>query len=739
MAASDELNRLNKEIAELRKQLGKNYDKPFLSNEIEKARESLRGLKADFAVLNNDLRFISDSFKNSVAELTKQNYFLNLSKSSLKGIVGIADKFLDVQRGTSELSKKEIQNLKNRGELLFRNLVFARDYGDLKEAELANVNQAIAAQEEFNKGLQDAIDFQNQINDNFGVKIYGSLNDITKAIPGLGKLAPGFQAAAEAAKQTAIDNQISKDLVSKAAQEKRELDLEALKTGKGLNEDTIKRLGLEGKLLDKNGKLLTGAFAAARAKKLNLAASVKPIEASAKGASTLLAGFKALLPIFKQILGPLNIALALLEANKEVVELQKSMALTSIEATDFRQNLSTAAALTGDINVTTTRLLQTFSALNKQFGFITNFSAQTLATTTQLTKVVGISAEAAGMLAAGSEATGQNFEENYKNILASSYELQRQSGVQFDLRRILEDTGKITGQIRANFAGNVVEISKAVTQAKLLGTDLQTVSGIANSLLDFESSITSELAAQVITGRQLEFSRARLLANEGDLLELGKELQKQLGSFTEFSKMTRIEQGALAEAFGLSTDALSDLLFQQEIQGRNARELRALGREDLAQRLEAQTAAQKFNATLEKLQSLLTDAVTAFAPLLDALGYVFNIVGKIVEFLQPVLGTVTGALTGAAIGGVPGAIVGGILGAVSDIDRANTSVNTPTSPRMNSYRPAMATVNNNNDALLRQTQTTNALLGQLVNKTGTIKIDSTNIGTGLSVNSRQIQ
>lgn len=738
MAASDELNRLNKEIAELRKQLGKTSTKSFLSGEIEDARTALRGLKAELVALNSDLDYISTSFKNSVAELTKQNYFLSVSKSSLKGIVGIADKFLDVQRGTSELSKKEIQNLKNRGDQLFRNLEFARKYGEFEDKELDVLLQTIDAQDEFNKGLQAAINFQNQINDNFGVKIYGSLNDIIKTIPGLGKLAPGFQAAADAAKQTAIDNEINVKTQLDLAKAKRESDLEALNSGKNLTADRIKSLGLESKLLDKNGNLLTGAAAAAKAKNLSLAKSLPKLQVSAKTSSVLLAGFKALLPIVKQIF-KVNTLLALLEANKEVVELQKSMALTSMEAADFRQNLSTAAALTGDINVTTTRLLQTFSALNEQFGFITNFSAQTLATTTQLTKVVGISAEAAGMLAAGSEATGQNFEENYKNILASSYELQRQSGVQFDLRRILEDTGKITGQIRANFAGNVVEISKAVTQAKLLGTDLQTVSGIANSLLDFESSITSELAAQVITGRQLEFSRARLLANEGDLLELGKELQKQLGSFTEFSEMTRIEQEALAEAFGLSTDALSDLLFQQEIQGRNARELRALGREDLAQRLEAQTAAQKFNATLEKLQSLLTDAVTAFAPLLDALGYVFNIVGKIVEFLQPVLGTVTGALTGAAIGGVPGAIVGGILGAVSDIDRANASVNTPTSPRMNSYRPAMATVNNNNDALLRQTQTTNALLGQLVNKTGTIKIDSTNIGTGLSVNSRQIQ
>ena len=122
MAASDELNRLNKEIAELRKQLGKTSTKSFLSGEIEDARTALRGLKAELVALNSDLDYISTSFKNSVAELTKQNYFLNLSKSSLKGIVSIADKFLAVQSATSELSKKEIQNLKIHSEQMINNM-----------------------------------------------------------------------------------------------------------------------------------------------------------------------------------------------------------------------------------------------------------------------------------------------------------------------------------------------------------------------------------------------------------------------------------------------------------------------------------------------------------------------------------------------------------------------------------------------------------------------------------------
>jgi len=756
MAASDEIRKLNKDIADLRDQLGKTSTKSFLANEIEDARVALRGLKSELVAINSDLSFISDSFKNSVSELTKQNYFLNLSKSSLKGIVGVADKFLDVQRGNNELSAKEIINLQNRGDQLFRNLGFVQQFGDLQGENLGVLNNTISQQEVFNKGLQDAIKFQNKINKNSGVKIFSGLSDVAKAIPGLNKIAPGFQEAANAAKQQARDNEINVQLENDKYQAQlgtfnlEKQSLQSLSKADGLTRSKIKSLGLESKFLDKNGKILAGTAATRRANTL-LANQIPPILGkAAKGSSVFLAGLKALRPILKQLLGPLNIAIALFQANKQVVELQKSLSLNVMEATELRNRFSNIAVSTGDINITSSKLLKTFSALNKQFGFITNFSDQTLVTATKLTEVVGISAEAANMLAANAEINGENFKDSYKTILGTSYELQRQNGIQFDNRQILEDVAKVSNAIRVSFAGSNEEIASAVTKAKLLGTSLSVVDGIASSLVDFESSITAELGAQVVTGRQLEFSRARLLANENRLGELAEELTKQLGSFTEFSKMGRIEQEMLAAAFGLSRDAASDLLAQQEIQNKSAKELRALGKEDLAQRLESQTAADKFNKTLEKLQDLLVDAVAAFTPLLEVLGFVFDIIGGITKLLSPIMGTISGIATGALIGGPPGAIIGGILGAASDVSRGvsgqNINSGNNSSAMGDIYSPPAGrdsmlstSLGTSNDTVSRELKTTNVLLGQLVNTKGTIKIDSTNIGTGISLNSRQIQ
>ena len=340
-------------------------------------------------------------------------------------------------------------------------------------------------------------------------------------------------------------------------------------------------------------------------------------------------------------LGPLTLITqfvqGLLEADKETTELQKSMALTKTEALGFRMELMNAAGASGDINITSSKLLKTFGELNKQFGFITNFASSTLVTMTKLTGVVGVSSESAGNLAAASELTGTSFESNYKDVLGTSYELQRQSGVQMDLRDILEQTGKVTGTVRANLGANPAQIAKAITQAKLFGASLQDVANAGKSLLQFEESISSELEAELLLGRDINLERARAAALAGDQVTLAQELQQQAGDFSTFTKMNVIQQEALAKAMGMQSDQLADILFQQEVQGKSAKELRALGKDELAERLEAQTLQDRLNAAIEKMQNLFTDLASGLTPVLYVFGKVLSIVGIIAGMIQDII------------------------------------------------------------------------------------------------------
>ena len=376
-------------------------------------------------------------------------------------------------------------------------------------------------------------------------------------------------------------------------------------------------------------------------------------------------------------LGPLTLITAfvkaLLQANAETVKLQKSFLLTSEQAVDLRQDMAAVADSTGNINITATKLLGTMSSINDQFGFVARFSDETLVNTTRLTEQVGLSAEAANALAGLTELQGANAEELYESTIGTTLELQKQSGVQIDQRQILEQISKVTGTVRANLGSNPIEIAKAIQKAKEFGTSLEQVAAAGEQLLNFEQSIENELQAELLLGKNLNLERARAAALAGDQVTLAEELIQQAGSFAEFSSMNVIQQKALADAMGMSKDELADTLYQQELQLKGAEQVRAelaaTGQDEAVRALDAQTAQDKFNKTMEKLQAIVVDVATAFMPILDIVGLIAQGIGEMIAALGPLKSVLGGAATGAAMGSaIPvvgtavGAVVGGIGG-----------------------------------------------------------------------------
>ena len=132
--------------------------------------------------------------------------------------------------------------------------------------------------------------------------------------------------------------------------------------------------------------------------------------------------------------------------------------------------------------------------------------------------------------------------------------------------------------------------------------ELSQVAKSADSLLNFEQSIEKELEAELLTGKQLNLEQARLAALTGDQVTLAKELARNVGSYSEFTKMNALQQDALAKATGMTTDELEKQLFTQETQNMNAAELRAMGKDELANELERTTNMEKFAQLMEKLQ-----------------------------------------------------------------------------------------------------------------------------------------
>ena len=81
----------------------------------------------------------------------------------------------------------------------------------------------------------------------------------------------------------------------------------------------------------------------------------------------------------------------------------------------------------------------------------------------------------------------------------------------------------------------------------------------------FESSITNELEAELLTGKSLNYEKARSLALQGKTTEAASELLGQLGGLDEFQKLNVIQQDAIAKSIGMSADELADSYKQKEL------------------------------------------------------------------------------------------------------------------------------------------------------------------------------
>jgi hypothetical protein len=93
---------------------------------------------------------------------------------------------------------------------------------------------------------------------------------------------------------------------------------------------------------------------------------------------------------------------------------------------------------------------------------------------------------------------------------------------------------------------------------------LEQVAKAGSTLLDFGSSISNELEAELLTGKQLNLERARAAALAGDQITLAEELAKNMGTAAEFTKLNKLQQDSLAKSIGMSSDELAETLRKRE-------------------------------------------------------------------------------------------------------------------------------------------------------------------------------
>ena len=225
-------------------------------------------------------------------------------------------------------------------------------------------------------------------------------------------------------------------------------------------------------------------------------------------------------------------------------------------------------------------------------------------------------------------------------------------------KSILEEISKVSASTTLSLGAQPEALTEAVYKAKALGLELSKVEGIADSLLDFESSITNELEAEMLIGRDLNLEKARLLALNNDIAGVAEEIASQVGTAADYTKMNRIQQEALAKAVGMTKDDLATSLMEREalvkltgIEGDTAKERfntlvkevgleeakKRIGDENLANMYASESIQDRFTQSVEKMKEIFVSVAEVLMP-------IFDIISGIVEVIAPVAGFVGGII-----------------------------------------------------------------------------------------------
>jgi predicted XRE-type DNA-binding protein len=341
----------------------------------------------------------------------------------------------------------------------------------------------------------------------------------------------------------------------------------------------------------------------------------------------------------------------LLEADDSAGKIAKNFGISYRQAAGLTDELNDAANASYLLNVTTQGQAEAFIEINNRYGTFAKLSEANLNTFQELKDTVQLSGEALGALYDISILTGKELEGLTSEFLGEAKALALQNDLALNEKEILESVKDISKATLLSLQAQPQALAKAVVQAKALGTTVEKVAQISNSLLQFEDSITSELEAELLIGKDITLERARQAALNGDIATVAEEIAKQIGDAGKFGKYNVLQQEALAKAVGMTREDLAASLLEREaladlagVEGDSAKERfdnlvkevgleeakKQLGDESLANMLASQNTQERFAAAMEKLQEVFASLAQPLLPVLDILSSMLNVLGPIV-------------------------------------------------------------------------------------------------------------
>lgn len=200
--------------------------------------------------------------------------------------------------------------------------------------------------------------------------------------------------------------------------------------------------------------------------------------------------------------------------------------------------------------------------LAAHMGGINNVSNKLKVSTSLISANMGLAgSEAVGLIGAFTR-LNEGSSETAVNLMKSSQEFARQNNI--IPSELMKDLASSTEEFALFGKEGGKNMLKAAAAAAKLGVSLKTLTGLSEQLLNFESSLTTEMELGALLGRNLNLDKARSLAYQGDIAGATKETLKSLGGIDAFSKMDYFTKKKTAELLGSSVEELENMVALQQ-------------------------------------------------------------------------------------------------------------------------------------------------------------------------------
>jgi hypothetical protein len=368
-------------------------------------------------------------------------------------------------------------------------------------------------------------------------------------------------------------------------------------------------------------------------------------------------------------------------ASSKIHEIGRQIGLSAGEALGLSNSYHNIATASGKAYLNNMVLLKTQVDINRALEDTNKISAQNVITAYELQKFAGIELDTISKIEVISRITGKNQSNIAGAVMHQINSFKRLTGFGFSFQSIMKEVANLSGYLGLQLAKYPGKIINSIVAAKGLGLELKQLDGMAESFLDFESSINKQFEAQILTGKEVNLNKARELFLNNELVDAGIEITKQIGSSNEYLKMNRIAAAAYAEQFGMNRDQMGDFLKQQEHlsafgvrdvkelqkkvalmkeQGRSQEAINKLGSEESFNKYVTATATEKLSGFIDKIKEALASLVAntgldkMVTKMIDFLARPDNIV-NLLNKIKNVFGTIVSVI-GAVMGGIMKAI-----------------------------------------------------------------------------------